>query len=250
MYTSCNQTDIIERYLCSELSTKEDTWFKNELKSNPDFAKEVLLHKDINKAILNLDIIDLRSKLKTIETNVINKRSFSKEFFHFKWQYIAFAASITLLVSFGLNFMSHSGLTNDEIYNMYYQSYDAEGLVRSGNSETNKNYSEALSYYNKKDYEQALILFNKILEEDYSNISVHLYSGIANMETYNYKKAIESFQLIIDHQNNLYTDQAEWYLAICNLKMYKNDLAIFMFEKIAQKDSIYKEQAKAILKKL
>ena len=245
-----NQTDIIERHLSSDLNPEEQLWFENELKNNPNFAREVLLHKDINKAILDLDIVNLRSKLNSIETDVTSKKSFTKEFFQFKWQYIAVAASITLMVSFGLKFVSQSNYTNDEIFNMYYQSYEANGIVRSASTNIDQDLSDALALYNDKKYNDALVLFNQILDKDYSNIYVHLYAGISNMESFSYKKAIESFQLIIDHQNNLYVEQAEWYMAICYLKMYQNDVAKSMFEKIAYEDSSYQEQAKDILKKL
>lgn len=154
------------------------------------------------------------------------------------------------MVSFGLKFVSQSNYTNDEIFNMYYQSYEANGIVRSASTNIDQDLSDALALYNDKKYNDALVLFNQILDKDYSNISVHLYAGISNMESFSYKKAIESFQLIIDHQNNLYVEQAEWYMAICYLKMYQNDVAKSMFEKIAYEDSSYQEQAKDILKKL
>jgi tetratricopeptide (TPR) repeat protein len=250
MNSHYNQTEIIDKYLSNELNEDEQKWFEHELTSNPDFAHEVLLHKNINKAILENDIINLRSQLQTIETQTLNKRSFINEFFHFKWQYIAVAASITVLLSFGLRFMTQSNLTNDELYNMYYQTYDGEGAVRSANEKTDQELSQAMRFYNDKKYDEALVLFNSILDKDYSNVAVHLYAGIANMECFKYNEAVSSFQLIIDHHRNLYVDQANWYLAICYLKMYQDDKARQLLKKIVEEDGSFKKQARDILKKM
>ncbi len=66
MNTQYHQTEIIERHLNNELTTDEQHWFEKELKSNSNFAKEVLLHKDINKATIDMTImssINVKPKL-------------------------------------------------------------------------------------------------------------------------------------------------------------------------------------------
>jgi len=59
-----NKTEQIERYISGELYSEELKMFGEKMKSNPEFAREVELYKEVNKAIQENDIIELRSKMK------------------------------------------------------------------------------------------------------------------------------------------------------------------------------------------
>lgn len=250
MKTNPNHSELIDNYLSSELTTNEQIWFEKELESNPNFAAEVLLHISINNAISELDIIDLRTKILDVQIDALNRRGIIKELFTIKWQYVVAAASLTLMVSFGLNFFSQKPQKNSAIYNEYYSSYDAAGIVRSGNDESKKLVNQALSYYESKSYSNAYSLFNKVLEKDFSNISIHFYKGISCIELNKIEEAISAFQLIIDHKNNLFVEQSEWYLAISYMKIFEIDKAKTLLTKLAEEEGTYQSQAKAILRKL
>jgi thioredoxin-like negative regulator of GroEL len=70
------------------------------------------------------------------------------------------------------------------------------------------------------------------------------------MEVEKYQKATHSFQTIITDNNNLFIEQAEWYLAMCYLKTEDNTKAKEMLDQLIKKESYYKEMAKKIKNEL
>ena len=76
------------------------------------------------------------------------------------------------------------------------------------------------------------------------------YKGISEIELTEYLKANRSFKKVMNDNDNLYKEQAEWYSGLCYLMLDSVDQAKEQFKKIAQKDSYYKDEALDILLKL
>jgi pentatricopeptide repeat protein len=55
---------------------------------------------------------------------------------------------------------------------------------------------------------------------------------------------------VIDDKNNLYIDQAQWYLALCYLNTNETDKAKQLFKLIVKEGGIYKDDAKKIIRGL
>ncbi len=75
-------------------------------------------------------------------------------------------------------------------------------------------------------------------------------SGVSNMELSQYKMASGSFKKVLDHNDNLFIEDAQWYLGFCYLKTENTNKAIDQFTKIAISTSSRKEKARKILKKI
>ncbi|MEI8225392.1 MAG: hypothetical protein WCG82_05640 [Bacteroidota bacterium] len=58
------------------------------------------------------------------------------------------------------------------------------------------------------------------------------------------------FQILINNNNNLYIDQAQWYLALCYVKTDEREKAIQQLEIIKKEGGIYRNDAKKIIRKL
>jgi len=139
--------------------------------------------------------------------------------------------------------------TTEELFDQYYEPYVVPTNYRSA-TEINNVFHKALVEYGKKDYQKALLLFEKVLIEDESRMDVTLLTGISNLEIENYINADISFQKVIDHNDNLFIEQAEWYLALCYLKTGEQEKASLRFGKIITDNSLYKRNAEDILNKL
>ena len=100
------------------------------------------------------------------------------------------------------------------------------------------------------DYPAALELFSQVLDADKENIPVQFYSGISNIELGQYQDALLPFQFIMDHKQNLYIERAEWYAALCHLKLNEDDNALNLFRNISLSNSFYKDRAHEILKSI
>ena len=83
-----------------------------------------------------------------------------------------------------------------------------------------------------------------------NQITSKFYSGVCYIELEQYSEAIESFEYIINDNDNLLVEQAKWYLGLIYLMNNQKNKAIDQFEKISDSTSFYSNQAKEILKSI
>jgi hypothetical protein len=65
-----------------------------------------------------------------------------------------------------------------------------------------------------------------------------------------YPKAVTEYSKVIDHGNNMFIEEAEWYKALCYLKMNKRAEAKKELLAVIDRRGHYQKDAKAILRKL
>jgi hypothetical protein len=253
MKNNLNFDEFIERYLDGEMGTHEKIWFEKELDSNPGLQKELELRKNINSAIQEKDVMELRGQLEEVylspeHQETIVKRSTTT--FNRKMLVLVSAISILVVGSLLILLLKSNSYTKEEIYAMYYRPYEATLNFRSADTDINRDLRTAMQYYENRDFRNALVLFEKILSEDDSRIGLNLYSGISHMEINEFDNAHSKFQKIVDHKYNLYIEQAEWYLGFCYLMTDNTEKATMQFKEIAEKDGYYSHKAIEILNKL
>ncbi|MCX6320762.1 MAG: tetratricopeptide repeat protein [Bacteroidia bacterium] len=239
---------FIERYNAGKMSDSERQWFLKELDGNEKLQNEVDLRKRTDEVLKNQNIISLRSKLSDIE----KKREASIPVRNSKKPVsLKYAAVISVLVIIGsITMFSGRNLSSDEIMNRYYKVYEPPTGQRSVQSGTNADFTLALKFYNTHDYEKAAILFNKVVESNPKDMQSTLLNGIVNFENNKYPEAKRSFGNVINDNNNLYIDQAQWYLALCYVKTDEREKAIQQLEIIKKEGGIYRNDAKKIIRKL
>ncbi|MBA7538259.1 Photosystem I assembly protein Ycf3 [subsurface metagenome] len=247
-----NYTKIIDRYLDGDLNGSELKALEKELDSNPELKEELKLQREINAALREKEVLDLRAQLKVIHRSLepVPERNMARKLVHSKWTRIA-AASVVLLIAIAALTGNFTGkrMNYDKIFNKYYETYKPLN-VRSGFGEIDKMYRNALTAYQKENYEKALVLFEEVLEIDQSRIEANLMTGVSNMELDEYEEASSSFSKIINHNDNLFIEHAEWYIGFCYIRTDNTDKAIRHFTKIASGNSLKKNKAKRILRKI
>ena len=240
---------FIERHIAGEMSDAEKQWFLKELDGNEKLRNEVNLRKRTDEILNNQNIMSLRNKLSEIEKNrsaVIKPAKNSK-----KSTFIKYAAVISGLALIGSMWLfSGKHLSNDEIMKHYYKTYEPATNQRSANSETNPDFTLALEFYNTRDYEKAAIYFNKVLEMKPNDMQTVLLKGVSNFEERKYPEAKQSFTKVIDNKDNLYIDQAQWYLSLCYLNTNEIDKATQLLKIIVKEDGKYKSEANKIIRGL
>ena len=247
MITNFKHSASIEQYLSNEMAAAEREAFNNELRSNPELARELKLSQAIDSALSD-DIIDLRQKLIAAINagRVSNKEVPVLRMNTPKWWYAAASLLALVAVSATLYFQTNHNVTNDSLFAQYYNSENIVDLTRG-----DENIVDAVIKFQQKDYVAASELFKKILEKDNSNIAVWFYYGISNIETHNYDISIKAFTTIINHNDNLYIEHAEWYLGLCYLKNNQKDKALDQFVAIASNpDNFHSKEAQNIIEKL
>ncbi|MGQ1911732.1 hypothetical protein ACT3CE_18385 [Marinifilum sp. RC60d5] len=242
--------DRIEDFLDGELSDEQLKKFEKDLLTDIDLKEDLQLHKEVDDAIMENDIMALRNKLEAIETPSGAKRKRKIKFLS-KWNLAA--ASIVLFIGIGsLMFLldNKNSYSNEKVYSSYYKPYNVVINTRSSDIAVDNILVSALKSYESKDYRTALGLFQKILDKDSTNITSNFYSGISNLEINQYNKANRNFTRVLKHKNNLFIEQSEWYLGFCYLMTNERQKAIKQFNLIAQGNSFYKTKAQEILDKL
>ena len=77
-----------------------------------------------------------------------------------------------------------------------------------------------------------------------------LLNGISNFEIQNYPEATNSFRKVINNNNNLYIDHAQWYLALCYIRTGDQVKAKEQLIEVEKSGSIYRKDARKILKRI
>lgn len=249
--TTKSTLELIERYLNRNLRGNELSEFEKMLSNNPGFRKEVNLHREINEALREKDVMKLRNKLMSIQATPKQGKNRSKVLRMFTPNRylsasVAAAASIILIIGGILLFSKTDSVNKDSLYSNFYDPEEAITIVRSGGNTEDITLKEAMMAYQDKNYESAIELFSK---EPQNNLA-KFYMGLSYMETGSSEKAIELFNELIKHQENLFVEQAEWYLALSYLKINDYDNAKTLLSKIANSENIYQNDAKKILKNL
>ncbi|MDX9695109.1 MAG: hypothetical protein RBT49_04890 [Bacteroidales bacterium] len=242
--------NLVDKYLYGDLDVAEMQRFEQKMDSDYELKNDFLLYSEINKAILEEDVMMLRNKIDTIHKHSERSMLFSLKRLDRRFYYAA--ASVALLIATGsiVYNTNKPAMDNNAIYNKYFTPYDVSVTYRSGNEEVDLILISALEKYENENYKDAVILFEQVIHKRASDMAANLYSGISLMETEKYKKATNSFQTIITNNNNLFIEQAKWYLALCYIKTNQNNKAIVILNELVSHDSYYKQPAKKVLKDL
>jgi tetratricopeptide (TPR) repeat protein len=240
---------FIERYNAGEMSDTEIQWFHKELQGNDKLREEVNLRKRTDEIMKRQNVMALRNKLSAIENKrreVTEPVTNSK-----KTAFIRSAAVIAGIVLIGsIALYSGKNLNSEKIMKRYYKAYEPPTSQRSALAGTDAEFTLALEFYNTHDYQNAAILFSRMLEKKPNDMQTALLKGVSNFEEKKYPEAKQSFGKVIDDKNNLYIDQAQWYLALCYLNTNETDKAKQLFRIIGNESGIYKKDAKKIIRGL
>jgi len=237
---------LIDRYVNGEMNDSEKSAFEGELMDNRALQLELRLEEDIIRVLSEEDLIHFRQKVAEVVREARDKQKGHKVItISRRRAMLAVAAAVVLVLAIGAVYLfTPRPFTNDKLFSMYYDSDKPIRVTRSSDA----NLVEALRFYQQRNYEGAIELFSEVLKTDPENAAIRFYTGISYIETEQFDEAIESFQFIINENDNLYIEPAQWHLGLCYLKSKQTDKAEAQFMKIAgDSRNYYKEDADMIL---
>ncbi len=241
---------LISKYLDGELSTDELSRFEEVLEHDQVLQSELELYKEVEDALSDTEVLNLRAQLELIHEEYTPGIERIKEKTTRKVFKYAVAAGVAMAVSLGTYGLFFNHASGNRIVSQFYKPYDVTLVNRSENTNMDAVLKEGLTYYENKEYVKAIPLFNEVLEMNPRNIASNLYAGISQFEIELYKDANESFNKVIEHNDNLYIEQADWYLGFCYLLMNEREKAITQFTKLKEGNGIYRKDARKILKSI
>ncbi|MFO8235669.1 MAG: hypothetical protein R6U04_09730 [Bacteroidales bacterium] len=245
-----NQTDnLIFRYLDNEMNEKERRRFEQRLEKEPALRKEVEFQLGVRNALIEEDIVELRDKLQGITSG----RSSPSQHKDKRKIYLSVAAIIIALISVGswFYFMVVSQ-EPAELYQKYYTPYENVYSVRSAEEEREDNalLEKAFTAYDEESWQEADRYFKLFLENNSNHAAANFYGGIVKLERGNHMEAMELLQRVVDENNNLFTEQSYWYLALTSLRIGDTEEAKSHLTRIVDNEMFHSTDAREILKSL
>lgn len=235
---------FIERYLEGKMQLAECSWFEKELEGNKWLKKELDLRRKTDTIVGNSDAMDFRRKLQQAEMNHRTTMPVKRAITSSAAQYAALFIGIVIIASLLIISpgSSNSGINPDKLLT----EFDPGTISRSAGTLSDNPYNRALDFYNSGDYSNAIIWFEKIVED----IKADFMIGVSWMNVSEYKEAIAPLQKVVNHNDNLYIEEASWRLAICYVETDVMDKAVPALEAIVNSNSKYNKKAKRTLRKI
>ncbi len=240
------QFELLEQYIEGDISSEDKKTIEGLIASDSEWQKEFKLRTAVNKAIGEKEIMQLRYKLGMIyDAEIKSKTGTIRHLFEKKWHLAA--ASITILVLIGSFLVKTMNTSEPEkLFDKYYTTENAVFTTRSNDNAENMDLKAGLQFFQKRNYKQAIPL----LQSQTGNLVAEYYLGISYIETEQFSQAEKAFDIIIERESNLFTEQAQWYKALCMLKLHEVTDARQLLTNIKNSTSIYNNVAEEILKKL
>jgi TolA-binding protein len=252
------QLEKIIKYLDGEVIGTEKESFEQELATDNKLKEKLELVKEVNAALADEDLSNFIAKIKDINAS-LNQESASKSnhvddtkktsAFLIKKRYLSAAAVLLIFAISSIFYLNFSGPKNEKIFDQFYEKYESSVITRSNNSETN-DLIIAIQLYDRGKYTEAITRLTVLLEQDNTNTTARFFIGLSYMETKSYTKAITNFSAIIAEKDTAFVEHAEWYMALCYVRINHMKQASELLNQIATGSSFYKIKAVDLMKKL
>jgi tetratricopeptide (TPR) repeat protein len=238
---------LFEDYIDGALSNKVAQDIRTKMGIDPEMADEISFRSEVNEALKDKNFFEFKGLIKN---NLDAKSTGSKLMLHkdmLKTWHLAAASFALILVVGGLWYiLSDKPYSTERLVSKYYKPAHPILQVRSVEINSDDALKEAFSFYQQNDFVNALKYFTSLDNQ----ITAKFYSGVCYIELEQYERAITSFEFVINDKDNLFVEQAEWYLGLIYLMNNQKALAIDQFKKISGSESYYSSQAQEILKYL
>jgi hypothetical protein len=246
--TSWNVSEkAIEDFIDGALEEDLLEEFRAELSENTDLMAEVALRKQINDAIKEDDVQALRAGLKNarkdsekdeVKSIPIPLRPFSSRV----WR----NSVAIVIVLIGLAGVVNTGMQNtNKMYDKYYES-----PVWASERSTNNSYDlfgEARVAFQHNDLAATI---NLLQNSPQQNFVSQFYMASSFQKLNKMDLAIENYTKVIEHGNNLFVEEAQWYRTLCYLRQNEKVKAKEELLAVINRKGYYEQDAKAILRKL
>jgi tetratricopeptide (TPR) repeat protein len=242
---------LIQKYLDNDLSDRDMKRFEADLEVSSKLQDDLALYQEVDEAMADTEVLSFREQLTDLRREKQKSGGTGKSSIRFTkpWHFAATAA-IALFLAIGLASVLDRPMNNKDLLKKYYKPYEVALINRSDNSTLDLILKNAEILYQRGEFEQAAVYFEKVLEEQPELAGTNLYAGISYYELERYYDAQNSLNKVIEHNDNLYIEQAEWYLGLCFLALDENERARRQFARMASGNSDKAADARKLLRKI
>lgn len=245
-----HQIEQIEKYLGKSLESDQVQNMEERLAGDKDFAGQYEVFKTLMDGIKYAGRKELLEEIKEWDAEMGLAIPEEKPMLTIKprkWYYIAAVIVFFMVAGIVLNNISQPSY--DSLVASYYQPYhQLNNAVRGDNDHTASPIDDAFDFYDRGDYEQAILILQKLPSEEVTESSDFIYANALQAEK-KYEEAEEIYARIIEN-NSIYKVGSQWYLALCKLALHKVKDAKVILEDVKHTNSSYASNAKSLLQEL
>ncbi|MCS6929153.1 MAG: tetratricopeptide repeat protein [Saprospiraceae bacterium] len=218
----------IEDYFDNTLTPEERRIFEEQMQADPEFAQSVALVREMRERLgrhWTHESADaaLMETLRQIGqeyfkgTALPERQKLTKSIAIFSR--IVQAAAAMLVLAIAAWFFILRPPKHERLYAQYKAFPEASFTTR--NVSAVSLLEEASRAFNERQYEEALTLFERYLEEDPNNTEVRYFAGLCLIEIRRYDEARKVFAQIMNIP--AWADEAHWYTALAYLRENRID---------------------------
>jgi tetratricopeptide (TPR) repeat protein len=240
----------LEAFICEDVSAEMRYHVESELSENTDLHAEINLIRELDEAFTEQDVLSLREKLGILakDMKVTEEKSIVPS--HTRNKGLRTFAAVMLAV-LGLSVaVRYIALPDRSMESLAGETPTAITPFRSAVPDINSRLETGFEQYNSGDFNGALTSFQTVLELEGDNPVARFYSGASNQSLQDYENAIGDYSQVIQHNDNIFVEQAEWYMGLCLVQLQDYETASGVFEAIINRKGFYERKASVLLKKL
>jgi tetratricopeptide (TPR) repeat protein len=249
--TSWNVSEkSIEDYIDGTLEGELLDEFLLELKDNSDLMAEVELRKQVNQSIGESDIFNLRNELKAArelaEVKKVKMLIPESKISHVGFWRSSVAILIVLLGIGGV--LRNSFISADRMYDKYFEA-PAWSPERSLTDEITLLQRANISYLNG-DFAQVINILDQVPESNIEYPVFDFYKAASFQRLDKLEEAISGYTRVINHGDNLFVEESEWYRSLCYLKTGNKEKAKTELLAVIERKGHFENDAKAVIRRL
>jgi hypothetical protein len=238
--------DFIDGVLEGELLDE----FLVELKDNTDLMAEVELRRQVNESISESDIFNLRNQLKaareSAEVKKVKMLIPESKITDMKFWRSSVAILIVLLGIAGV--LRNSFVSVDRTYDKYFEA-PAWSPERSLSDEITLLQRANISYLNGDDA-QVINILEQVPESNIEYPVFDFYKAASYQRLEKLEEAIAGYTKVINHGDNLFVEESEWYRSLCYLKTGNKEKAKTELLAVIERKGHFENDAKAVIRRL
>ncbi len=251
--TSWNvKEESIEDFVDGILEGEALEKFLAEYNENPDLRAEVKLRQQVNYALSENDIFDLREKLKSTgkesTANVI--KMFIPESKSVFFRYVRNSVAVIILLVGLAGLIGRNMVSTDQVYESFYQ-VPSWSLERSPADNISIIQKANLAYVNGNYHDVISMLdASGITENSGKNAVIEFYKAASFQKLDRFSEAVAGYSKVIEQGDNLFIEEAEWYISLCYIQLGEMKKASNHLLAVIERNGYYVDDAHAVIRKL
>ncbi len=231
--------EYMRDYLLGKLTKEQEASFEVSLQEDRELAEGLNLQRDVLIGIKAGFDDQLRQRLQQ-EVLPDHKQAPTVRLPIWRW---ASAAAI-ILGSLGVYFYMNQTTAVERVYAEYFEDFPN---IIAPNQRDRENEMPAFAAYQSENWSEAVAEFSMLAADEPGQVYPNFYQAMAHMHLEDWESAIELFEKVRSAEDPRFQEASTWYASLAYLMSGQRDRSLIIFESLAETNSSYQEEARAIL---